>query len=191
VAAFYSHFSATDSDRIAVLAFMSAEPNQLCADGDRYHGHDLDQSVWPLPCEFAEMRYPLKLAIAAMAAGAICIFGSQSFSHAMHADAQRPDNRASARISRKVAKQYCAGCHAIGRTGVSPNPKALRFPLITERYPGNNPAKMVSISYELIVDTDESDQWLDVLHRNVRKYGTVSNTIAAATKLEGTIRRKS
>jgi hypothetical protein len=41
------------------------------------------------------------------------------------------------------------------------------------------------------VDTDESDQWLDVLHRNVRKYGTVSNTIAAATKLEGTIRRKS
>jgi uncharacterized OsmC-like protein len=55
----------------------------------------------------------------------------------------------------------------------------------------DNPPKMVSISYELIVDTDESDQRLDLLHRNVRKYGTVSNTIAAATTLEGTIRRKS
>ncbi len=134
------------------------------------------------------MRYPLKLA---MAAGAICIFGLQSFSQAMPADAQRPDNRASARIGREVAKQYCAGFHAIGRTDVSPSPKAPRFPLIAERYPNNNPPKMVSISYELIVDTDESDQRLDLLHRNVRKYGTVSNTIAAATKLEGTIRRKS
>jgi uncharacterized OsmC-like protein len=55
----------------------------------------------------------------------------------------------------------------------------------------DNPPKMVSINYELIVDTDESDQRLDLLHRNVRKYGTVSNTIAAATALEGTIRRKS
>jgi uncharacterized OsmC-like protein len=54
----------------------------------------------------------------------------------------------------------------------------------------DSPPKMVSIRYELIVDTDESDQRLDLLHRNVRKYGTVSNTIAAATTLEGTIRRK-
>jgi uncharacterized OsmC-like protein len=54
----------------------------------------------------------------------------------------------------------------------------------------DSPPKMVSISYELIIDTDESDQRLDLLHRNVRKYGTVSNTIAAATTLEGTIRRK-
>jgi uncharacterized OsmC-like protein len=55
----------------------------------------------------------------------------------------------------------------------------------------DNPPRMVSINYELIVDTDESDQRLDLLHRNVRKYGTVSNTIAAATALEGTVRRKS
>jgi uncharacterized OsmC-like protein len=55
----------------------------------------------------------------------------------------------------------------------------------------DSPPKMASISYELIVDTDESDQRLDLLHRNVRRYGTVSNTIAAATKLEGVIRRKS
>ena len=52
------------------------------------------------------------------------------------------------------------------------------------------PPKMVSVDYELIVDTDESDQRLELLHTNVRKYGTISNTVAEATKLEGTIRRK-
>ena len=54
----------------------------------------------------------------------------------------------------------------------------------------DSPPKMVSIDYELIVDTDETDQRLELLHTNVRKYGTISNTVAAATKLEGTIRRK-
>jgi uncharacterized OsmC-like protein len=54
----------------------------------------------------------------------------------------------------------------------------------------DSPPKMVRIDYELIVDTDESDQRLDLLHRNVRKYGTISNTVAEATALQGTIRRK-
>ncbi|AKI03294.1 putative redox protein, regulator of disulfide bond formation (plasmid) [Hoeflea sp. IMCC20628] len=54
----------------------------------------------------------------------------------------------------------------------------------------DSPPKMTSISYELIIDTDEIDQRLDLLHKNVRKYGTISNTIAEATKLQGTIRRK-
>ena len=49
---------------------------------------------------------------------------------------------------------------------------------------------MVSIDYELIVETDENDQRLELLHKNVRKYGTISNTVAEATKLEGIIRRK-
>jgi uncharacterized OsmC-like protein len=54
----------------------------------------------------------------------------------------------------------------------------------------DSPPKMVSIDYELIVDTDESDQRLELLHTNVRKYGTISNTVAAATRLDGIIRRK-
>ncbi len=53
----------------------------------------------------------------------------------------------------------------------------------------DNPPFMSSISYELIVDTDEDDRRLDLLHQNVRKYGTISNTVAAATKLEGKIVR--
>lgn len=54
----------------------------------------------------------------------------------------------------------------------------------------DSPPKIVSVDYELIVDTDEDDRRLDLLHQNVRKYGTISNTVAAAAKLEGVIRRK-
>lgn len=52
------------------------------------------------------------------------------------------------------------------------------------------PPKMVRIDYEIIVDTPETEQRLDLLHKNIRKYGTVSNTIAEATRLEGSLRRK-
>ena len=54
----------------------------------------------------------------------------------------------------------------------------------------DSPPKMTLIEYELIIETTESDQRLDLLHKNVRKYGTISNTVAEATRLEGTIRRK-
>jgi len=53
----------------------------------------------------------------------------------------------------------------------------------------DSPPKMVSIDYELIVDTDEDDRRLELLHLNVRKFGTISNTVAAATRLEGRIVR--
>lgn len=51
------------------------------------------------------------------------------------------------------------------------------------------PPMMVSVEYELIVDTDEDDHRLELLHSNVRKYGTIYNTVSRATKLDGTIRR--
>ncbi len=54
----------------------------------------------------------------------------------------------------------------------------------------DNPPKMTEIDYDIVVDTDESDQRLELLHKNIRKYGTISNTIAAAAKLEGRVRRK-
>jgi uncharacterized OsmC-like protein len=55
----------------------------------------------------------------------------------------------------------------------------------------DSPPFISSISYELIIDTNEDDRRLDLIHYNVRKYGTIFNTVAAATKLEGTIKRKS
>lgn len=52
------------------------------------------------------------------------------------------------------------------------------------------PPRMESISYEIIVDTDESDQRLNLLHENVKKYGTVFNTVSPGTELSGVLVRK-
>lgn len=51
------------------------------------------------------------------------------------------------------------------------------------------PPRLESITYEIRVDTDESDQRLALLHTNVRKYGTVSNTVSPGTALDGTMIR--
>lgn len=52
------------------------------------------------------------------------------------------------------------------------------------------PPKMESIAYEIIVDSDEPDRRLELLHDNVKKYGTVFNTVAPGTQLSGVLRRK-
>ncbi|MES2191665.1 MAG: OsmC family protein [Pseudomonadota bacterium] len=52
------------------------------------------------------------------------------------------------------------------------------------------PPRMESISYDIVVDTDEVDRRLDLLHQNIKKYGTVFNTVAPGTHLTGTLRRK-
>ena len=53
------------------------------------------------------------------------------------------------------------------------------------------PPKMESITYEIIVDTDESDRRLELLHDNVKQFGTVFNTVAPGTQLSGVLRRGS
>ena len=52
------------------------------------------------------------------------------------------------------------------------------------------PPRMESICYEIVVDTDEPDRRLELLHENVRRYGTVFNTVAPGTELSGVLRRK-
>ena len=52
------------------------------------------------------------------------------------------------------------------------------------------PPRMESIQYEIIIDTDENDHRLDLLHDNVKKYGTVFNTVSAGTDLKGSLRRR-
>ena len=51
------------------------------------------------------------------------------------------------------------------------------------------PPRMQRIAYLVVVDTDESEQRLALLHRNVQQFGTVYNTLAAATTIEGRIER--
>ena len=38
--------------------------------------------------------------------------------------------------------------------------------------------------------TDESDRRLELLHDNVKKFGTVFNTVAPGTQLSGMMRRR-
>ena len=53
----------------------------------------------------------------------------------------------------------------------------------------DSPPKLVSIDYVITVDTDESDHRLELLHKNIRKYGTISNTLVLAVPIEGQIVR--
>jgi uncharacterized OsmC-like protein len=53
----------------------------------------------------------------------------------------------------------------------------------------DDPPKMRAITYEIAVTTDESDRRLELLHQNVRRYGTVFNTVAPGTELSGILRR--
>jgi uncharacterized OsmC-like protein len=54
----------------------------------------------------------------------------------------------------------------------------------------DTPPKMLSVTYEITVDTEEPDARLDLLHKNIRKYGTISNTVDEALTLEGVLVRK-
>lgn len=51
------------------------------------------------------------------------------------------------------------------------------------------PPKLILIRYLITVDSPETDQRLDLLHRNILKYGTISNTLAGAVPLEGRLVR--
>jgi uncharacterized OsmC-like protein len=59
--------------------------------------------------------------------------------------------------------------------------------LLAERQ--DAPPRLAAISYRLLVGTSESDQRLELLHTNVRKYGTIYNTLSAGTALTGAIER--
>ena len=54
----------------------------------------------------------------------------------------------------------------------------------------DSPAKMASIEYEILIDSDESEHKLDLMHDNIRKFGTVYNTVAPGTELSGVLKKK-
>ena len=54
----------------------------------------------------------------------------------------------------------------------------------------DSPPRMSDIDYEIVVDTDEDDRRIELLHTNVRKYGTIFNTVSAAARLSGQMVRK-
>jgi uncharacterized OsmC-like protein len=52
------------------------------------------------------------------------------------------------------------------------------------------PPGLESIRYEIVVDSDEPDRRLELLHDNVKKFSTVYNTLAPGTQLTGVLHRK-
>jgi hypothetical protein len=54
----------------------------------------------------------------------------------------------------------------------------------------DSPPRISDIDYEIVVDTDEDDRRIELLHTNVRRYGTIFNTVSAAAKLSGRLIRK-
>ena len=53
----------------------------------------------------------------------------------------------------------------------------------------DSPPKISSIDYEIIIDTDENDRKLSLMHDNIKKFGTIYNTIASGTELKGVLKR--
>ena len=49
------------------------------------------------------------------------------------------------------------------------------------------PARIVRAHYTLTIATGEPAHRLDLLHRNILRFGTITNTLAAACELSGTI----
>lgn len=50
---------------------------------------------------------------------------------------------------------------------------------------GEPPPRIVSLRYTLRVETEEPEQRLSLLHRNILKHGTITNTLAAQCDLQG------
>ena len=59
--------------------------------------------------------------------------------------------------------------------------------VIVEAERQDDPPRFTRITYELRVRTDEDPHRVELLHKNVRRFGTVYNTLAASCEVEGTI----
>jgi len=53
----------------------------------------------------------------------------------------------------------------------------------------DNPPFMKEITYQLTVDTDADEKKIANWHKNILKFGTISNTVAKATSFKGEITR--
>ena len=51
------------------------------------------------------------------------------------------------------------------------------------------PPVIVRVEYVLEIDTDVDERKLDLWHRNIIKFGTITNTLMRASKVEGIIKR--
>lgn len=108
-------------------------------------------------------------------------------------DARHRRRRRTRRFQSSGAFHRClAACMIKGIKRVSPTLKIQLREVEVRLYGArqHSPPKMVSVDHQLIVDTDDNDRCLELRHKNVRKYGRISNTAAAATQLTVCIVRR-
>jgi uncharacterized OsmC-like protein len=63
--------------------------------------------------------------------------------------------------------------------------EAATVEVVAERQ--GTPPRMMRMRYRIEIVTEESRSKVELLHRNIRKYGTITNTLAAACELSGEI----
>lgn len=51
------------------------------------------------------------------------------------------------------------------------------------------PPRIVSVSYILFLKTDEPDHHIDLLHKNLKQFGTIYNTLSASCEVSGETKR--
>lgn len=51
----------------------------------------------------------------------------------------------------------------------------------------DSPPQFVEVEYDVRIVTDEPERRVDLLHRNLRQFGTVYNTLAAVCDVHGTV----
>jgi hypothetical protein len=52
------------------------------------------------------------------------------------------------------------------------------------------PPHISRMHYDLVLDTEETLHRIELLQKNIEKFGTISNTLARACDVTGTIRRR-
>lgn len=87
------------------------------------------------------------------------------------------------KAARRDAHGSEAACMIKGIERVSPilkfNLRAVNVQITGVRQ--DVPPRLESITHDIVVDSDESDARLQLLHDNVKKYGTVFNTVSPGT----------
>jgi len=53
-----------------------------------------------------------------------------------------------------------------------------------------NEARIAQIRYRVLIETDESDQRIALMHKNLQKQGPIYNTLSAGTELVGSVTRE-
>jgi hypothetical protein len=64
--------------------------------------------------------------------------------------------------------------------------KSCKVKVVAERE--EPPPHIARMRYELEILTEEPEAQVELLHRNIRKFGTITNTLSKACEVTGTIR---